>query len=259
MKDRFIKFRVYQGLTQSECLLISLIISLNETGNSICFSNEYATFVLGTSLSSVKRDLKKLKTLGYISTTSSNQTRKIKVIQTPKFLDYPIEECEITEAHIEPASDPSWSIVSQQAAHIEPAAGSYWATYKIEDKKEDNIVEGRAVAAPTYPSDFLSFLELYGDTDPYISKAHETWNGLNDLEKKHAVDSIEPYGLYESRKNSTKKAVHYYLIDKPWTWSSVKRFITKKPKPILSNEEKMRIFENENPSFTETFKKTKLK
>lgn len=249
MKDRFIKFRVYQGLTQSECLLISLIISLNESGNSICFSNEYATFALGTSLSSVKRDLKKLKTLGYITTTSSNQTRKIKLLQTPKFLDFPVEECEITEAQSEPAQNTRRLNMNQQVAQNEPAAGSIRATYKIEDKKDNKIVESRAVEADSYPPDFLSFVEDYGDTDPYFAKAYESWKGLTDLERTNALESIQAYTQSDLDGVGNRKAIHFYLHDKKWNQWRVKKHYKPKPKPVLTNQDIIRIFEKQNPDF----------
>jgi hypothetical protein len=213
--------------------------------------------VLATSLSSVKRDLKKLKTLGYITTTSSNQTRKIKLLQTPKFLDFPVEECEITEAqtepveaHNEPAQNTRRLNMNQQVAQDEPAAGSIRATYKIEDKKDNKIVESRAVEVLLYPPDFLSFVEEYGDEDTHLKLSFELWNELSDSEKTKAKGMVKAYSTWSLETNKAKKPLHYYLKDSVWNWSNVIRVSKRpKPKPVLTNQDIIRIFEKQNPDF----------
>lgn len=262
MKDRFIKFRVYEGLSQSECLLMSLIISLNEAGNVICFSNEYASFSLGSSISSVKRDLKKLRDLGYIETTSPSMKRKIKLINKPKVLDFSIEECEIQEDQIEPVvaqNEPAQNShrlnMSQSVAQNEPVTGSNRATYKIEYKKEDKI---DVAAVETTPSllDFLikEFNEVYRKQECLL-----VWNTLTQQEQTQAVEMVGAVKEYQREKGKDYD-LYYYLSQRVFTWktlTNIQRRLNKQKnvKKDLSPEEKLRIFEEQNPDFFNNLKK----
>jgi vacuolar-type H+-ATPase subunit I/STV1 len=229
---------------------MSLIISLNEAGNVICFSNEYASFSLGTSISSVKRDLKRLKDLGYITTTSSNQTRKIKVLTRPKVLDFSVEECEITEAQNElveaqnePAQNTQRLNMSQQVAQYEPAAGSNRATYKIEYKKEDKIDVAGVKTTTQSPLDFL--IKEFNEVSR-VSECFQVWENMTEENKQSALEMVEATKQYQREKNMTYD-LYYYLTKPVWGWGTI-RTINKKlnqqknVKKDLSPQEKGSIF-----------------
>jgi hypothetical protein len=256
----------FVGLNLYELLVMSLIYNYHRQGMVVCPSNEYIANKFRTHKNTITRTITSLKTQGFIEITITPTKRFIKVLRVPEILELSDEVCELeddTNTHLKGyTSHPTGEGVSPDRLEgITPQVrGSHLTGEHIVKKIiKNNKEESSSVVADSYPPDFLSFVEDYGDEDTYLKLGFELWNELSDSEKSKARSMVQAYFTYSLETNKSKKPLHFYLKDSVWTWGSVIRvFKRPKPKPVLTNEDKLRMFDEQNPNFGEELKKYSL-
>ena len=95
MMNNYIVFQNYRGFRHYENILMSLIVGLHNSKKTICFSNGYAAFRCGVSVSTITRTISKFVEEGYISCYFKPEGRIIHFLKLPILVDYE-ESCDTT-------------------------------------------------------------------------------------------------------------------------------------------------------------------
>jgi len=248
MKSNFIVFQTYKGFKADENVLMSLIVGLHKSKQSICFSNEYASYKIGVSERQISRIISNFTEKGYIKIFFDGKRRFIYLQKEPEIFTG-IEDlvCSLEE---EPHDN--LSIPHRQDVYTPTTDGLYPidnSSIAIDRSSINNIVDNiddsiAAVWQPSaYPSDFLSLVERYNEEGVNMEKAFQVWNRLDAVQRKLAFDNAEKYCLYlESEKNKKgyyKKELAYYLQDGIYSWAVIKNFRAQPKK--LSKEEQNKL------------------
>jgi hypothetical protein len=248
----YIKLYNFVEFTLTENALMSLIVSLHENKQRICFANDYAAKKCCCSDRTIRTILSKFVKEGYVELTYSSNGRIIKLLKTPLYIDLP-PSCEISDG-VENTSTPMEMISTPMEMISTPMETTSTQTETIStnirvDIKEDikeSRVEGVYGGNHFHPSDFLSFVEEYKDEDAHLGWGFQRWEKMTDKEKLDAKNSLPFYEIYLKENQAEKKSLHYFLEDKVWEWKTIKQISRRpKPKPVLTNQDKIRIFEEE--------------
>jgi DNA-binding MarR family transcriptional regulator len=243
---------------------MSFVVSLSENGKVVCASNEYLANRFRVSNRTITRTISSLKQKGYIEIHITPSKRFIKLLNIPEQIEINDEVCDLETQYATHLTGETHRQIDETYRQIDEGVSSesqggidkMTSGYRqIDDHivkktiKNNNKEESSSVVADSYPPDFLSFVEDYGDPDPYFVKAYESWKGLTDLERTNALESIQAYTQSDLDGVGNRKAIHFYLHDKKWNQWRVKKHYKPKPKPVLTNQDIIRIFEKQNPDF----------
>ena len=245
MSQQFIIYKPYKDLSTIECLLMSWIISLNDAKQTICFSNEYASKTLKVSDRTISSSVSKLKLLGYINTFQTRERRVIYLIKHPELENISLEVCDlIGEENISTQVEDT-SIQGGNNFHTEwkelPSRVENTSTNNIEYKKE--YTKEVSMLVEPYPTNFIKLVELYQEEGTNTERAFSSWNKLNPLQQKMALDNVGKYLLYLQKVSKNKKELHFYLSDEAFTWNAVKNF--KEQKKVITDKEKQDKLKNQ--------------
>jgi len=245
MKSNFIVFQTYKGFKVDRNALMSLIVGLHKSKQSICFSNDYAADRLGVCDRQIRNMIKEFVDEGYIKTFMEGKRRLIYLIKEPDMIGVSDNVCSVEDRNDVPPTQEYHSTNTGTTFHHSrntiPDKEEPGSTYNIVDNIDDSIA---AVWQPSaYPSDFLSLVERYNEEGVNMEKAFQVWNKLDAVQRKLAFDNVEKYCLYlESDKNRNgyyKKELAYYLQDGIYSWGAIKNFRVQPKK--LSKEEQNKL------------------
>ena len=141
--NNFIVFQNYRGFKHYENILMSLIVGLHNSKKTICFSNGYAAFRCGVSVSTITRTISKFVEEGYISCYFKPEGRIIHFLKLPILVDYQ-ESCDISDDTTPPnhhdytPNHPDYTPSSQEL-HPLITTTTNNIDYNIEDNIEHNI------------------------------------------------------------------------------------------------------------------------
>lgn len=229
----------YEGFSNIEDGLMSLIVGLNKSKQHICFSNGYAAVMLKCSKRTITTSLSKFVDLGYVECVFTQSGRIINLLEEPNKFIYQ-EECDIIPP-IETISTPI-EIISTPIETISTPIeiiSTNSRVDKIEDKIEDSRVEQQT---QHYSTDFLSLLEIYEEDGNDLDPCYYLWEKLSPQEKNDAIGKVKFYFLYlQSKKNFYKKSLYYYIKDKVWNWTSLKQIQDKHQKQEHKNKTSQEI------------------
>lgn len=262
-KRRYTPIYDFVGLDLVELCIMSFVVSLSENGKVVCASNEYLSNRFRVSNRTITRTISSLKEKGFIEIHITPSKRFIRVLNIPEQIEINDDVCDLetqyathltgeTHRQIDDTyrqNDDTYrqndeGVSSDSQGGIDKLTRGY---RQIDDHivkkiiKKNNKEESSSVVADSYPPDFLSFVEEYGDPDPYFVKAYESWKGLTDSERTNALERIQAYTQSDLDGIGNRKAIHFYLHDKKWNEWRVRKHHKPKPKPVLTNEEKIFI------------------
>ena len=255
MKDKYFRFYTFRDMNIYEMGLMSLILSYHKSNKVICFSNEYAALRLGLSKNTISRTISSLRQKGFIETDITPIKRFIRVILEPETITLGQDTCDLSDQTPPLTGDTSNLIgegvspnrVGGLTSQVIPShlIGEHIIKRDIkEDNKEDVVVAKQET--PT--TDFDLLVKSYGEKNR-INESFNLWINLSDVEKKEALDRVDACKIY-TQQNQVQYDLWYYLNKKVFQWGSlfaIQKEINKqkKVKPVLTNQEKLRRFEQE--------------
>jgi len=261
MKAKYFKFYTFKEMSIYEMSLMSMILSYHKSGKVICFSNEYASLRLGLSKKTITRTLNSLKDKGFIGSDITPFKRFIRVLKDPEPYIFNDDICDLETSgltdhtyglidHTYGLTDPTYGLTDQGVWTDSP---TYIKEY-IKDYNKDVV----AAAQETTPPSLLDFLikefnEVYRKQECIV-----LWNTLTQEEQTKAVGMVEAVKQYQ-REKGKEYDLYYYLSQRVFDWKTLTNIHNrlnkqKNIKKELSQEEKLRIFEKQNPDFYNNLK-----
>ena len=239
MKDTFITYRPYKDLSTTECLLISWIISLNDSKQSICFSNNYAATRLIQSPRNISRCITSLKDKGFISTfQSGGDKRFIHLKKRPELLVFNSESCDIggIDNMITPNSQIDYT--PNQNVYQDGTNCPSTQDKLSNNNKEYNKEYNKAVSAETTTDLVLKqtikkdnkedeelFTWMFADFNEnpiYFDELYDYWLKLPPRDQNDSAAYANNFVKYMNGKNKKPK-LYYYLADKKYNWDLIRK------------------------------------
>ena len=246
MSQVFIIYKPYKDLSTTECLLMSWIISLNDAKQAICFSNQYASKMLKVSVPTITRSVAQLKSLGFINTFQPfGDKRFIHLIKKPELENISLEVCDLEGVEDLTTPDNQNEYTPNQNDTYPSSQGLNPLITTITNNKEykKEYTKEVSMLVEPYPTNFIKLVELYQEEGTNTERAFSSWNKLNPLQQKMALDNVGKYLLYLQKVSKNKKELHFYLSDEAFTWNAVKNF--KEQKKVITDKEKQDKLKNQ--------------
>jgi len=253
----FIKFQSYQGCSVVENALLSLIMSFSKSTQRVCFTNDYAAIVIGSSSRTISRLVSFFEDKGYITTYIDNGNRRyIYPAKYPALVDVNKIECELENT---PTTDclPTTNVlpyhdkmsIGDRQIDERPTTDCLTGVDKMTtNKKEDKKEEKKEHKVPAHTLDFNTLFSLYPSSQE--PRCRKLWVELNEEEKKEAIGFIEIYDVYLN--GGSRKPLYFYLEDKEWTKPKYSKHIqsqrstqTEQTKIQRYKEQLDKLFQNE--------------
>jgi len=211
-KDIFIMYKPYKDLSTIECLLMSWIISLNDAKQSICFSNEYAGKVCRTTDRTIRSSISKLKSLGYINTFQTRDSRFISLVNKPDIEDLSIQVCDLEGE--ENISTQGGNDFHTDRKNI-PFREENISTYNKEYNKDNNIEHTTNEVLEEWKQDnrFCKIAGMFPETKlKNINRAFDYyWRFLPEKDKLEIERTLPTYiQRNDKNKNYIKQIDNYF-------------------------------------------------
>jgi len=240
--SNFIIFQNYKGFKNYENILMSLIVGLDKTKRTICFSNSYAALKCGVTTRTIIRTINNFVEDGYITCQhTNNNSRIIKLIKQPNLLDY-VETCDMSENETS-VTDNHTSMTQVHTPMTQVHEGGDMVSHNNIEYNIDNNIEasyGDDLIFFAWKNDnrFLNVINQFPENKRIgMKEAYDfTWQFLEEKDKLEIEKTLPMYINRNNKNLNYIKSVKNYFNDKFWITDKITLdLLNKKTKPTRKN------------------------